>query len=105
MAETDTNQYLIFILGPVSKLSHHELFFQLGALVNNMLRVVGEALLDTGIIGLKKATRRRLRTVMQGIMYLCGRLVQHARRVVVKVISGGGFGEALIGLHRRLVAA
>lgn len=90
---------------PSGKYAVNELFFQLGALVNNMLRVVGEALLDTGIIGLKKATRRRLRTVMQGIMYLCGRLVQHARRVVVKVISGGGFGEAFIGLHRRLVAA
>ena len=89
---------------PSGKYAVNELYFQLGVLVNNMLRVIGESLLDSGIIGLKKATRRRLRTVMQGVMYLCGRLVHHARRVVVKVLSNGGFGEALIGLHRRLAA-
>ena len=90
---------------PSGKYAVNELYFQLGVLVNNMLRVIGEALLNTGIIGLKKATRRRLRTVMQGIMYLCGRLVHHARRVVVRVISNGGFGEAFLGLHQRLTAA
>lgn len=67
-----------------------------------MLRVMGESLMGTGVIGLKKATRRRLRTILQGMMYLCGRLTRHARRVVVKVASNGGFGEALVNLHRRL---
>lgn len=90
---------------PSGKFSVNELFFQLGVLVNNMLRVLGESLLDSGIIGLKKATRRRLRTIMQGMMYLGGRFVRHARRVVVKVVSNGGFGEALVGMQRRLAQA
>ncbi|QLA13167.1 IS1380 family transposase [Desulfolutivibrio sulfodismutans] len=87
---------------PSGKFAVNELYFQLGVLVNNMLRVLGELLLNSGIIGLKKATRRRLRTIMQGMMYLCGRLVRHARRIVLKVASSGGFGEALVGLQRRL---
>jgi hypothetical protein len=90
---------------PSGKFSVNELFFQIGVLVNNMLRVLGEALLDSGIIGLKKATRRRLRTIMQGMMYLCGRLVRHARRIVLNVASSGGFGEALVGMQRRLAQA
>ena len=90
---------------PSGKFSVNELFFQLGVLVNNMLRVLGESLLDSGVIGLKRATRRRLRTIMQGMMYLGGRFVRHARRVVVKVVSNGGFGEALVGMQRRLAHA
>ena len=87
---------------PSGKYSVNELYFQLGVQVNNMLRVMGESLLGTGAIGLKKATRRRLRTILQGMMYLCGRLTRHARRVVLRVVSNGGFGEALVNLHRRL---
>jgi len=87
---------------PSGKFSVNELFFQLGVLVNNMLRVLGESLIESGVIGLKKATRRRLRTIMQGMMYLCGRLVRHARRIVLKVVSNGGFGEALVGVQWRL---
>lgn len=34
--------------------------------------------------------------------YLCGRLVRHARRIVLKVVSNGGFGEALVGVQWRL---
>ena len=90
---------------PSGKFSVNELFFQLGVLVNNMLRVLGEPLIESGIIGLKKATRRRLRTIMQGMMYLCGRLVRHSRRVVLKVTSNGGFGEALADMQRRLAQA
>ena len=89
---------------PSGKFSVNELYFQLGVQVNNVLRVMGEALLGTGIIGLKQATRRRLRTILQGMMYLCGRLVRHARRTMVKVVSNGGFGDALVSLHRRLAA-
>lgn len=50
----------------------------------------------------KKATRRRLRTILQGMMRLCGRLTRQARRVVLKAVSSGGFGEALVNLHRHL---
>lgn len=90
---------------PSGKFSVNELFIQLGVLVNNMLRVLGESLLDSGVIGLKRAPRRQLRTIMQGMMYLGGWFVRHARRVVVKVVSNGGFGETLVGMQRKLAQA
>ena len=87
------------------KVQHQRVVFPVGGLANNMLRVVGGALFGSGGIGLKRATRRRLRTIMQRMMYLGGRFVRHVRRVVVKVVSNGGFGEALVGMQRRLAQA
>jgi len=90
---------------PSGKFAVNELYFQLGAFVSNMLRIMGTALLPAERLGIKQATRRRLRTVMQGLMYLCGRVVNHSRRLILKVVSSGGYGEALMGLHRKLSEA
>jgi hypothetical protein len=84
---------------PSGKFSVNALFFQLGMFVNNMLRVIGSGILSDKVGGLRQATRRRLRTVMQNVMYLCGRIVRHARRTVVKVKSSRGFGEALCEMY------
>jgi len=86
---------------PSGKFSVNELFFQLGMFVNNMLRVIGSGILSGKAGGLRPATRRRLRTVMQNLMYLCGRVVRHARKVVLKVKSNRGFGEALCEMYRK----
>jgi hypothetical protein len=85
---------------PSGKFCVNELFFQLGMFVNNMLRVIGRGIFSDAVGGLRQATRRRLRTVMQNLMYLCGRVVRHARRVVLKVKSNRGFGEALCVMYR-----
>lgn len=90
---------------PSGKFRVNELLLQLGSLVNNIQHVLGESLLDSGIFGLKKASRRRLRTIILGLMSLSGRFVRHARRVIVKVVSHGAFGEALVGMQRRLAQA
>lgn len=87
---------------PSGKFCVNELYFLVGALVNNLLRVLGLGLLVADTVKVKKVSRRRIRTVLQGFMYLCGRMVCHARRLVLKVISNGGFGEALMTMYRRL---
>ena len=88
---------------PSGKFCVNELFFQLGMFVNNMLRVMGQSLLGPEIVKMKKATRRRLRTVMQNLMYMCGRVVRHARRVVLRVKGVNGTAAALSHLYRQLV--
>jgi hypothetical protein len=87
---------------PSGKFCVNELFFQLGMFVNNMLRVMGQSLLGPGIVNMKKATRRRLRTVMQNLMYMCCRVVRHARRVILRVRGANGTAGALCGLYRQL---
>jgi hypothetical protein len=81
----------------------NEFIFQIGMFVMNMLRVIGQSLLDPGIQKMKKATRRRLRTVIQNLMYLSGRMVPHARKRVLKVIRSNGNGFAFCYLYRRLM--
>jgi hypothetical protein len=88
---------------PSGKFEVNELIFQLGMFVMNMLRVIGQSLLGSSIQRMKKATRRRLRTVIQDLMYLSGKMVQHARRRVLKVIRSNGSGFALCGLYRQLL--
>jgi hypothetical protein len=88
---------------PSGKFAVNEFVFQLGMFVMNMLRVIGQSLLDSSIQKMKKATRRRLRTVIQNLMYLSGRMVQHARRRVLKVIRSNGNGFAFCCLYRRLM--
>ena len=85
---------------PSGKFSVNALFFQLGIFVNNMLRVLGRGILSGKAVGLRDATRRRLRTVMQNLMYLCGRVVRHARQVILKVRNNRGFGKALCQMYR-----
>jgi hypothetical protein len=87
---------------PSGKFCVNELFFQLGMFVNNMLRIMGQSLLGPGIMNMKKATRRRLRTVMQNLMYMCGHVVRHARRVILRVKGVNGTVAALCGLYRQL---
>jgi hypothetical protein len=88
---------------PSGKFCVNELFFQLGMFVNNMLRVMGQSLLGPEITKMKKATRRRLRTVMQNLMYMCGRVVRHAHQVILRVKSANGTAGAMCRLYRQLV--
>jgi hypothetical protein len=89
---------------PSGKFCVNELFFQLGMFVNNMLRVMGQGLLGPGVMKMKKATRRRLRTVMQNLMYMCCRVVRHAHQVIVRVKGANGTAGAMCRLYKRLAA-
>ena len=87
---------------PSGKFQVNELFLQLGALVYNMLRVMGGDLVVANTLGLKPATRRRLRTVIQGLIHVSGKLVQHARRTWLKLSCPDGWYEAFAGRYVRL---
>ena len=89
---------------PSGKFSVNELFFQLGMFVNNMLRVIGRGIVRGEAGSLRPATRRRLRTVMQNLMYLCCRVVKHARRVVLKVKSNNGFVPGFLFVQHPSIA-
>ncbi|MDR2123936.1 MAG: transposase [Desulfovibrio sp.] len=87
---------------PSGKFCVNELFFQLGMFVNNMLRVMGQSLLCPEIMKMKKVTRRRLRTVMQNLMYMCGRVVRHAHHVILRMKGANGTAGAMCRLYQRL---
>lgn len=66
---------------PSGKFATNDLVLAMAALVYNILRYIGL----TGLIGphapvRHEAKRRRIRTVMQELMYLAARLINHGRQ-------------------------
>jgi len=66
---------------PSGKFESNELVLLLGMVAYNVLRMIGQASLNGKDAPIrKKVSRRRIRSVMQDLVYLACRLVRHARR-------------------------
>jgi len=72
---------------PSGQFASNALVLHLGMLTYNMLRVIGQISLEEmkkdqlpGSRGKKVVTRRRIRTVIQDLMYMAGRLIETGRR-------------------------
>ena len=69
---------------PSGKFQTNELVLLLGMVAYNVLRLIGQESLEGEDIPIRKwVTRRRLRSVMQDMIYLACRVVRHARRLVL----------------------
>ena len=69
---------------PSGKFQTNELVLLLGMVAYNVLRLIGQESLQGDDIPIRKrVTRRRLRSVMQDMIYLACRVVRHARRLVL----------------------
>lgn len=70
---------------PSGHFSSNSLILHLAMLTYNMLRIIGQISLEESdpdeLLGIrkKKVTRRRIRTVMQDLMYMAGRMVTRSR--------------------------
>lgn len=90
---------------PSGKFVVNNAFLLLGMLVYNMLKVVGSDMVFARALGLKKATRRRMKTVMRCVMLMCGRITRHARRLTLRLACPGPWYGFFTGLFGRLRAA
>ena len=66
---------------PSGKFATNALILTLAVLVFNMLRLCGQVGMGNGFIPKKEVARRRIRTVIQDIIYMAARVVEHARRI------------------------
>jgi hypothetical protein len=87
---------------PSGKFAVNAVFLRLGMLVYNMLRVASTDIIAAHTLGLKKATRRRTRTVMRSVMGICGRIVRHARRTKLYISCSEPWHEVVRNLFLRL---
>ena len=65
---------------PSGKFATNALVMHCAGLAYNILRAVGQAGLMTGQQARRAKQRRRLKTVLQDLMYFAGRVIVHARR-------------------------
>jgi hypothetical protein len=69
---------------PSGKFQTNELVLLLGMVAYNLLKLIGqESLRETDAPLRKQVSRRRVRSVMQDLVYLACRLVRHARRWIL----------------------
>lgn len=90
---------------PSGKFAVNTAFLKMGMLVYNMFKVIGQDMVFAKALGLKKATRRRMKTIMRSIVYLCGRITRHARRFILQLACPKPWYEFFAALLKRLQAA
>jgi hypothetical protein len=97
---------------PCASFEVNALVLLLGMLAYNILRLCGQESLreDNGNLEKRpsyrrRAGRRRLRTVIQDLVYLAGRVILHARRVYISFGVNSHWGEVWNNLYLRFLAA
>lgn len=91
---------------PSGKFDTNYLVCQLAALAMNILRLMGQrALLGPDAPVRHSAKRRRIKTVMQELIYRAGRLIEHGRRLILGLGANDRSATAFARLHGELLAA
>lgn len=85
---------------PSGKLAANQHILDLAMIAYNVLRVLGQQMLASGQVPGRKADsqRLRLRTVLNSLIYMAGRVVRHARRQILRIFQGHGWGPVAMSL-------
>ena len=90
---------------PSGKFQTNELVLLLGMVAYNVLRLIGQESLNGDDLPMrKKVTRRRVRSVMQDMIYLASRVVRHARRLTLSFGRYSPWYDTWRRVYWRLVA-
>jgi len=91
---------------PSGKFDTSYLVCQLAALAMNILRLMGQrGLLGPDAPVRHSAKRRRIKTVMQELIYRAGRLIEHGRRLILGLGANDRAAKAFARVHGELFAA
>ncbi len=91
---------------PSGKFDTNYLVCQLAALTMNILRLMGQrGLLGPDAPVRHSAKRRRIKTVMQELIYRAGRLIEHGRRLILGLGANDRAAKAFARVHGELIAA
>ncbi len=81
---------------PSGKFATNQLILQIALLTFNLLRIMGQATLGNPHVPLRQpVVRRRLRTVIQNLVFCAARLIRHACRVWAHYARHSPWGHVL----------
>ena len=87
---------------PSGKFDTNELVLELMLIAYNILRMLGQETVNQGKAPAKRAiSRRRIRTVIQNIIYFAGLVTKHARRLILSLSRSNAWAAAYSGLAER----
>ncbi len=90
---------------PSGKFDTNALVCRLAALAMNILRLMGQrGLLGPDAPVRHEAKRRRIKTVMQELIYRAGRLIEHGRQMVLGLGANDRAAAAFMRLHAQVAA-
>jgi hypothetical protein len=90
---------------PSGKFDTNALVCRLAALAMNMLRLMGQrGLLGPDAPVRHEAKRRRIKTVMQELIYRAGRLIEHGRQLVLGLGANDRAAAVFLRLHAQFAA-
>jgi len=89
---------------PSGKFETNALILTLSVLAFNILRMCGQAAIDSGYVPRREVKRRRLRKVIQDLMYIAVRIISHARRLKLALSRYNPFREAWIQTYLAFAA-
>ncbi len=84
---------------PSGKFATNNLVLLLGMFAYNCLRLIGQSSLSFPGPHRKAATRRRLRTVLQDIVYMACQVIHHARRWILGFGGNNKWYPVWVGVH------
>ncbi len=90
---------------PSGKFSTNALVLTLSVLAFNMLRLCGQVAIEKGYVPRREVKCRRLRKVIQDLMYTAVRIITHARRLKLALSRCNPFREAWMQTYRAFAAA
>ncbi|MGH8703284.1 MAG: IS1380 family transposase [Burkholderiales bacterium] len=91
---------------PSGKFDTNYVVCELAALTMNILRLMGQAGLHGPDAPVRhEAKRRRLKTVMQELVYRAGRLIEHGRQLILGLGANDRAAKAFTRVHGELFAA
>ncbi len=90
---------------PSGKFQVNSVFLLMGMLTHNMLKVIAEDMVTQKDLGLKKATRRRIKTVMTSVVFMSSRIVKHARQLILQLGCSRPWFDWFASLFTRLKQA
>jgi hypothetical protein len=91
---------------PSGRFDTNYLVCDLAALAMNILRLMGQAALHGPDAPVRHpAKRRRIKTVMQELIYRAGRLIEHGRQLILGLGANDRAGKAFTRVHADLFAA
>jgi hypothetical protein len=90
---------------PSGKFDTNALVCRLAALAMNILRLLGQrGLLGPDAPVRHEAKRRRIKTVMQELIYRAGRLIEHGRQMVLGLGANDRAAAVFMRLHAQFAA-
>ncbi|ANB61079.1 IS1380 family transposase [Anoxybacteroides amylolyticum] len=87
---------------PSGKMKTNALVLVIGALVYNLLRLIGQDILSDPRHPLHhKVRRRRIKTIIQTVITMAGRLVRRSRQIWMKLTRRSGYSEPLLNVYMK----